>query len=1432
MKINNFDEIIHQIQAFLPQYLQEFGRDTSKMFSCVHPEHEDKHPSCSIGGPYGQTVFHCFSQGHSGDIFKAAHYLENKPIFGKEFITENLLYLAHKFGVSVESSELTEEEIYEMDTYRAYKIAHEYIINEETHSEAFVTARANRGWSEEICKKYGVGSVKDYHSFREYMKANGFPVSFLKDVDLNREELFSENHIIFTIKDEHARPVGFASRNLLYTEDKKNGSKFVNQKCTGTKCNIYKKGSRLFGIDQVIKNHPKKSDDIYIFEGYGDVVTAAQSGLTNSVAAGGTSFTVDQLQLLKDKGYYSICCCLDGDAAGQIKTAALLDTTFGGNKDVKVSVVIIPNGQDPDDFIKLKGIEKFIELKKYSAFEWRLEQFSEDVDGETVCGKMIPLIVNESSSVTQEKMIATLSSMTGVSIKAIHEDVNKILNSKEMEKQRARQNVLEKAVRNLQRNPEEAEFIIQETQTTLFNLAKQFDTDSMSEESCVSFLDSQKEYQETKTDEYMGFTLGNDLQSLQNALCGEWKKDVWITLGSKANGGKCISGDSLILNPKTGQLKTIEKIVNEKKADIFTVQDNVLKITTPSVFFDSGIHETITVTDKLGHQITGTRIHPVLTEKGWKKLEDITLQDSIASIKEYNLNLPEYPVSDEELRLAAYFLAENKKIPNVIFSLSDRQLGIFLGALWDCDGKYLISKDGSCSIEIETASKKINKDIQHLLIRLGIVSSFRKKIVKLKDKNFNSWITRISSINLMKKFIEKTSSLCKNRQRNIILEKKENSKTYCPITSEKENLVFVKVRSIQNSGLKHVYDLTVDSTHNFIANDLVVHNTSLLNKLAFEIAQRTKENNATVIYHSIDDTAEQIIPKTVCIAEGSKNLTINQVLDPNYHAKGNPNHSLFSRRNSGYEQVRNLMKDGRLIIKDANNGSSLAYAQMLITYYKNKYPSRNIVYILDNFHKLQDFQGAGGDERIRYKTLSSEMKSLATRNHICVISSVEYTKLAKGEKPSNNNISECLTGDTLIFNPQNGSYTRIDEISPGAMVATLNENQKISNQKITKVLDKGLQETFEVKTKTGRTLKTTMNHPFFGEAGWTKLSELSIGSSIAIPRKLQIENPKEFNPGLARLLGFLAEDHSQDPSKDLLNKKNSNILFETTDKAKENYLAGLFEVSGNIQKSFLSPYRITLSSKSLTLLEDAQRLLLHLGIQSSITTKNKTLTISDTSSYLFLTRIPIIPKNGENLEKIISKVFKNSNNDLLPLAFSKQFNTWIKNRNKRVSRQEVEYLFNDLPEEFKKWGTSDIYWDTIVSITPLGKQHCYDLTVENTHNFIANDIFCHNTVQMEYDANAIVHLYNDMHEMGEKATHYHLQPSPEDPREALRLPRIEVIFGKNKISGFKGNIWMDFFPMCSDWTYVDPAIPIQEIQDAKESHKKNQKILNGNVELY
>lgn len=741
MKITNFEQVTKELQQNLEAYLNGNGILTKKNFSCLNPSHSDSKPSMSLVRPDGIRVY-CHGCGAHGDIFDVCAWIEKKPLTGQGFMTETLPYLAKKFDIEIEHTELTEDEQYQLDTYRAYRHAYEFITSWDDNSIPVdvATELDRRKWSDhKFLKQMGVGFVNDYNAFRNHLKNLGFSASFLDDVDLGRKEIFSPQHLIFTIKDEVGRPVGFAARNLVVGDDK---PKYVNQKTTGVKCNIYQKGKRLYGFDTAIKH--KNEGPLYIMEGYSDVLSCQINGFNRAIATCGTALTDDHLILLKEYGVYNVVLCYDNDKPGQERTESILDNKFSNHKDISVSVLTVSAGKDPDELIREQGIDSFVSLEPISAFKWRLFRFDETVEADQICKTMIPLIATEPSAISQEKMIKELALFTGYTVKTLQLELNRILSEKERGKEKERRVILERMNKDLLAKPEESEIIISEAQSKLYNLKVRYDEDIMSEEATLRFLQDIKTIEETRKEDDYGFYLGEDLREYQKAVLGDWK-DTLQVFGGKANSGK----------------------------------------------------------------------------------------------------------------------------------------------------------------------------------------------------------------------------------------------------------------------------------------------TSFLVKLGYQIASHEK-NNAIVIYHTIDDSAEQLLPKWICVAEGSAQLEINQVKNPNYWKNDNEFNNLAARREIGYQKIMNLVREGRLVIKDTNQGASLSYAEYLIKYYQEKYPDRKIVYILDNFHKLRDFEGLG-DERTRYKTMSQVLKNMAVKYHIAVLCTMEYTKLAAGVKPSNDNIAESVQMEydaNLIAHLWNGMHELGERATP------------------------------------------------------------------------------------------------------------------------------------------------------------------------------------------------------------------------------------------------------------------------------------------------------------------------------------------------------------------------------------------------------------------
>ena len=541
MTVRNFEEAVSKLKPFLTEYLTEkLGIEPGKNFSCIFPDHDDDDPSMSIHGAHTSSPrAHCFGCGKSADIFDACRIIENKPATGLSWVEDTLKYLAEKYGVEIETADLTPEQIYELDTYRAYRAAAALIKSSNLNGEEYAKFHAEvekRGWDSKIMLENGVGTVPSYSEFRSTLKKLGFTAQFQDEIDLGNHRLFSPDNIVFTWKDPGGRPVGFTVKNLNYEEELKKGnikaSKYLNQKTTGLKCNIFKKATRLYGIEKAAKSTPP----LYIFEGQADVITARHHGLLNCVAIGGGKFTNDHVHLLKELNVYELIVCFDGDSAGKDKLVDALEK-LSGHRDMQVSIVELPVGEDPDSYLRNFGVEKFKQLGKWSAFEYRLNQFLEEDEPEQICASMIPFIANESSAVNRDKLCNTLSERTGVALKAINEDLRSILDTKARERSRTRDTILGKCRWELEKNPVDAEQILLEARIQLQDFDRSYSSDTLSADSFVDAIITQKELEESDEIQDCSFNLGPDLKLLREWMRGDWT-GTFTTIGGKENTGK------------------------------------------------------------------------------------------------------------------------------------------------------------------------------------------------------------------------------------------------------------------------------------------------------------------------------------------------------------------------------------------------------------------------------------------------------------------------------------------------------------------------------------------------------------------------------------------------------------------------------------------------------------------------------------------------------------------------------------------------------------------------------------------------------------------------------------------------------------------------------------------------------------------------------
>lgn len=312
----------------------------------VCPFHNDKNPSMYVSPRLG--IFNCFVCHTGGNAvnFVMKHEQISYP--------EALRYLAKKYGINIvedaRSEDLTDEEKLKESLLAVNKFAEQYFIDQLLNTEEGQTIGLSyfkeRGFTQQTIEKFRLGYCPDgWDKFTQEALKNGYQLEHLIMTGLTKKSEsgkifdFYRGRVIFPIYDKLGKPVGFGGRILK--KDEKTAKYFNSPESP-----IYHKSNVLYGFYQA-QRAIKSQDNVFLVEGYTDVLSMVQAGIENVVATSGTAFPDGQIRLLKSKTN-NVTVLRDGDKAGI--NAALKDINILLGNGFNVSVVMLPDGEDPDSF--------------------------------------------------------------------------------------------------------------------------------------------------------------------------------------------------------------------------------------------------------------------------------------------------------------------------------------------------------------------------------------------------------------------------------------------------------------------------------------------------------------------------------------------------------------------------------------------------------------------------------------------------------------------------------------------------------------------------------------------------------------------------------------------------------------------------------------------------------------------------------------------------------------------------------------------------------------------------------------------------------------------------------------------------------------------------------------------------------------------------
>jgi len=421
-KIKDENDIVDIISETVK--LKKAGRN----YVGLCPFHHEKTPSFSVSQE--KQIFKCFGCGEAGNVI--TFLMKTRKLT----FLDSLKLLGERVNISIDTQDEKSpareryEEMYSLNV-EAAKFFRRNLLENKASLDYFL----NRGITKKLIANFGLGYAPDsWNSLLKYLKGKGY-----SELDLLNAGLIIKspkgtyydrfrNRVTFPVFNYKGKVIGFGGRVMDDTKPK-----YLNSPETP----LFKKGINLYGMNFTIKD--LKEDYIIIVEGYMDCIALHQCGITNAVASLGTALTINQAKLIK-RYVDKVVIAYDSDLAGQAATLRGLDILKQAG--LGVMVLTVPEGKDPDEFIRNNGKDAFVKLlsKALPLVDYRISKLREGVDIKNpdnlihYVEKAIQ-ILTDLDSVERDVYIRKISEETNIKDQALYDMLNRKIQSVEKKEQ-------------------------------------------------------------------------------------------------------------------------------------------------------------------------------------------------------------------------------------------------------------------------------------------------------------------------------------------------------------------------------------------------------------------------------------------------------------------------------------------------------------------------------------------------------------------------------------------------------------------------------------------------------------------------------------------------------------------------------------------------------------------------------------------------------------------------------------------------------------------------------------------------------------------------------------------------------------------------------------------------------------------------------------
>lgn len=435
------DEIIEEVKSandivdVVSQYVRLKRQGTTYFGAC--PFHREKTPSFAVTPE--KQIYHCFGCGEGGNVIRFMMRVENISFQeAVELLAERAkisLPVADNRQEGITEDELRKKEYHKSQMYAINKEAGRFFyfnIEKSTQAKEYLKQRQ---LGNAIVRRFGLGFALDDNGLYQDLKQKGFheedmlATGLIGKTEKGKYYDKFKNRLMFPIFDVRGRVVAFGGRALASHEELK--AQHIPKYVNSPENLIYTKGRHLYGLNLAKKNSGKMKR-ILVVEGYMDVISPHQAGITNVVASLGTALTEAQGKLLRQYAE-EVVLSYDSDAAGQ--KAILRGIEIMQAYGVMVKVLQMEGAKDPDEYVLKFGPERFEKLiaNSLSAVEYQVKMLRQNynlqdtTDKIRFLNKMAEILAKVDNNIEREIYIESLAKEVGVGKEAIQAEVEKVV---------------------------------------------------------------------------------------------------------------------------------------------------------------------------------------------------------------------------------------------------------------------------------------------------------------------------------------------------------------------------------------------------------------------------------------------------------------------------------------------------------------------------------------------------------------------------------------------------------------------------------------------------------------------------------------------------------------------------------------------------------------------------------------------------------------------------------------------------------------------------------------------------------------------------------------------------------------------------------------------------------------------------------------------